>query len=59
MPVERLASLWNKLPLQDADIALLLGITRQQVINLRKSARERLARRVAAHEARRSRGSPE
>jgi len=59
MPVEKLASLWNKLPLQDADIALLLGITRQQVINLRKSARERLARRVAAHEARRSRGSPE
>lgn len=49
MPVEKLASLWSKLPLQDADIALLLGITRQQVINLRKSARERLARRVAAY----------
>lgn len=49
MPVERLASLWSELPLQDADIALLLGITRQQVINLRKSARERLARRVAAY----------
>lgn len=49
MPVESLASLWSKLPLQDADIALLLGITRQQVINLRKSARERLTRRVAAY----------
>lgn len=49
MSVERLASLWGKLPLQDAEIALLLGITRQQVINLRKSARERLARRAAAY----------
>jgi len=48
VPAEELASLWNKLPLQDADIAVLLGLTRQQVINLRKSARERLARRVAA-----------
>jgi hypothetical protein len=48
MPVERLTSLWNRLPLQDADIARHLGMTRQQVINLRKSARERLARRVAA-----------
>jgi DNA-directed RNA polymerase specialized sigma24 family protein len=46
---EELASLWNKLPLQDADIAVFLGITRQQVINLRKSARERLARRVVAY----------
>jgi len=48
IPPEELASLWNKLPLQDAEIAVLLGITRQQVINLRKSARERLARRVVA-----------
>jgi DNA-directed RNA polymerase specialized sigma24 family protein len=48
IPIEELTSLWNKLPLQDAEIAVLLGITRQQVINLRKSARERLARRVAA-----------
>jgi hypothetical protein len=34
------------LPLDDATIAGLLGLTRQQVINLRKSARERLARRL-------------
>jgi hypothetical protein len=48
MPSQELAELWNKLPLEDIAIAGLLGITRQQVINLRKSARERLARRVAA-----------
>ena len=48
MQLEDLAALWNKLPLEDAAIASLLGITRQQVINLRKSARERLARRMAA-----------
>jgi len=48
MPVEEFAPLWNKLPLEDMAIATLLGITRQQVINLRKSARERLARRMAA-----------
>ena len=48
MPHEELAALWNKLPLEDVAIATLLGITRQQVINLRKSARERLARRMAA-----------
>lgn len=47
IPAEQLAPLWNKLPLEDAAIASLLGITRQQVINLRKSARERLARRMA------------
>jgi hypothetical protein len=48
MPHEELAALWNKLPLEDVAIAALLGITRQQVINLRKSARDRLARRMAA-----------
>lgn len=46
MPGERLASLWDDLPLDDARIAGLLGLTRQQVINLRKTARERLARRM-------------
>jgi hypothetical protein len=45
---EDFARLWNSLPLQDAVIANLLGVTRQQVINLRKSARERLERRMAA-----------
>ena len=45
-PVEDFAAVWNKLPLEDAAIAASLGVTRQQVINLRKSARERLARRM-------------
>lgn len=44
--VQELANLWNQLPLEDAIIAQRLEITRQQVINLRKSARERLARRM-------------
>jgi hypothetical protein len=43
---EEFANLWNELPLEDASIASLLGVTRQQVINLRKSARERLTRRM-------------
>lgn len=42
------AELWKELPLDDNRIAVHLGLTRQQVINLRKSARERLARRVKA-----------
>lgn len=46
IPVERFAELWPQLPLDDAMIAGLLDLTRQQVINLRKSARERLARRL-------------
>jgi hypothetical protein len=46
MKAEILAELWNKLPLEDAKIAELLKLTRQQVINARKSARERLARRL-------------
>src|SRR5215217_4745649 len=43
---ENLAELWNDLPIEDARIAELLGLTRQQVINARKSGRERLARRL-------------
>ncbi len=46
MSADQLATLWNELPLEDLAIASHLGITRQQVINLRKSARERLARRM-------------
>lgn len=46
MTPEGLAEVWNELPLDDLRIADLLGVTRQQVINLRKSARERLARRL-------------
>lgn len=44
--VETFAQLWNDLPVEDARIAELLGLTRQQVINARKSGRERLARRL-------------
>lgn len=47
MPADVLAALWNDLPLDDQWIAARLGATRQQVINLRKCARERLARRMA------------
>lgn len=47
MPADELTPLWNDLPLDDQWIAARLGATRQQVINLRKCARERLARRMA------------
>jgi len=48
IPVEQFALLWRRLPLDDLAIGGVLGISRQQVINLRKSARARLARRMAA-----------
>jgi RNA polymerase sigma factor (sigma-70 family) len=41
-----LAQLWGNLPLEDRAIAESMGLTRQQVINLRKSARARLMRRL-------------
>jgi len=41
-----LGRMWDELPLDDLTIASRLGLTRQQVINLRKSARARLARRT-------------
>lgn len=46
LPAEDFAALWHDLPLDDVTIAGRLGLKRQQVINLRKSARERLARRM-------------
>jgi len=46
----RFAEMWNDLPMDDNTVAQHLGISRQQVINLRKSARERLARRMKAFE---------
>jgi hypothetical protein len=42
-----LAELWNRLPLSDLEIGARLGATQRQVINLRKAARERLARRLS------------
>lgn len=38
--------LWARLPLDDASLAEFLGVTRQQVINLRRNARDRLRRRL-------------
>jgi hypothetical protein len=48
IPAPEFAALWNDLPLEDAAIARRMSLTRQQVINLRKVARERLARRMKA-----------
>jgi hypothetical protein len=41
---EEFASIWNSLPWDDLAVARHLGISRQQVINLRQSARARLVR---------------
>ncbi len=50
MPAPELAAIWPTLPLDDVRIAERLGVTRQQVINLRKAARDRLARRMRGRE---------
>ena len=47
MTADELIATFNELPLDDLTIADRLRITRQQVINLRKAARARLARRFA------------
>lgn len=46
---EGFAQVWKELPWDDATIAQHLGVTRQQVINLRHSARARLARRLKSY----------
>jgi len=43
---EEFARLWNELPMEDAQIAKRLNLTRQQIINLRKAARQRLAKKM-------------
>lgn len=43
---EEFAKLWPKLPLDDHSVAALMGLSRQQVINLRQSARASLSRRL-------------
>jgi hypothetical protein len=48
IPAESLAAVWRALPLDDRAIATRLDCSRQQVINLRMSARKRLANRMAA-----------
>jgi hypothetical protein len=49
--VQDLASLWNGLPMDDTKLAGRLGCTRQQVINLRMSARKRLTNRLGTPES--------
>jgi DNA-directed RNA polymerase specialized sigma24 family protein len=46
LPLPRLEAIWEELPRDDEWIAGELGVTRRQVINFRKCARERLARRM-------------
>ncbi|HEY6546325.1 MAG TPA: helix-turn-helix domain-containing protein, partial [Vicinamibacteria bacterium] len=48
LPEIELAELWNRLPLDDHQLAERLGCSRQQVINLRSAARKRLTRRLEA-----------
>jgi hypothetical protein len=48
MTCEEFEKLWGALPMDDLSIAEYLGATRQQVINLRKNAREKLMRRIQA-----------
>ena len=45
-PAEQFAQLWSTLPVSDLEIAQRLNVTRQQVINLRQAARQRLARKL-------------
>lgn len=46
MTEEELRAVWDELPKDDAWIAQRLGVVPRQVINFRKCARERLARRM-------------
>ena len=52
IPVIEFEQLWADLPLDDLHLAAYLGATRQQVINLRKTARERLIKRMSELRAR-------
>lgn len=46
LPSESLAAIWSSLPLDDLRIGEMFSLRRQQVINLRQAARQRLGRRV-------------
>lgn len=48
IPAVEFVHIWPRLPLDDDAIASRLGLTRQQVINLRVAARRRLVRRLNA-----------
>jgi RNA polymerase sigma factor (sigma-70 family) len=58
MPETVLAEVWNRLPLDDLEIGERLGCTRQQVINLRLSARKRLSNWLERDGETRSRKAP-
>ncbi len=45
-PLDEFVRIWNELPWDDLTIAEYLGLTRQQVINLRQSARASLRKRL-------------
>jgi hypothetical protein len=45
-PPEEFANIWRELPWDDLRIAEYLGLNRQQIINLRQSARARLVRQL-------------
>lgn len=47
LPADDFAAMWNRLPLADNEIAELMGLERQQVINLRQSARRSLRSRLS------------
>lgn len=51
MPIDQFLRLWDSMPLDDQTIAAQLGLTPRQVIKLRWSARETLARRLKAPRA--------
>ncbi len=46
LSLDELTAFWNDLPLEDLVIAERLHLSRQQIINLRKCARERLHRKM-------------
>jgi hypothetical protein len=48
IPAAEFEKLWADLPLDDLRLAAYLGATRQQVINLRRTARECLLKRMSA-----------
>jgi DNA-directed RNA polymerase specialized sigma24 family protein len=50
IPATEFEQLWTQLPLDDLQLAAYLGATRQQVINLRKTARGRLLKRMSVLE---------
>lgn len=50
IPPAEFEQMWADLPFDDLRIAAYLGASRQQVINLRKTARDRLLRSVRLHE---------